>query len=102
MDIRDVQPGQAPVPEPARRIRQGQTPDRSAPGLPSGGGQGAGDHVALSDRARAFQEVRQAALTVPDVRADRVREVRARLAAAELVPDVDRLARLLIARGVLD
>jgi flagellar biosynthesis anti-sigma factor FlgM len=97
MDIRDVQPGQAPAPEPGRRIRQGQTSS-----LPVGGQQGAGDHVTMSDRAHAFQEVRQAALTVPDVRADRVREVRARLAAGRWVPDVDRLARLLIARGVLD
>lgn len=59
------------------------------------------DRVTLSERAQAFQETRRAALAVPDVRTDRVDAVRRGLAEGSLVPDPERVARALLAQGIV-
>lgn len=60
------------------------------------------DRVTMSNRARALDETRQAALAVPEVRQSRVEEIKRKLADGSLVPDPDRIARALIAQGALD
>jgi len=55
----------------------------------------------MSNRARALDEARQAALAVPEIREDRVHEVKRRLDQGLLAPDLDRIARALIGQGVL-
>lgn len=58
------------------------------------------DRVAVSDEARSFARVMQAVTDAPDVRVDRVAELRQRISAGEYRVDADALARLLVDRGV--
>jgi len=96
MDIRDISSRGTGAADEARGPRSvGPSPaTRTAADRSS-------DRVTLSDRAQTFQEVRRAALDVPDVRTDRVAAVRARLADGSMVPDPERIARALLAQGVL-
>jgi flagellar biosynthesis anti-sigma factor FlgM len=96
MDIRDIQSrntGPADEARSARRVGASSSakpaPDRSS------------DHVSLSERAQALQETRRAALDVPEVRSDRVNAVRAKLADGSLTPDPERIARALLAQGLV-
>jgi flagellar biosynthesis anti-sigma factor FlgM len=59
------------------------------------------DRVPPSDRAQAFEEARQAALDVPDVRADRVEALRHHVRNGNLVPDSERIAKALLDQGVV-
>ncbi len=97
MDIRDVRSRNTGPADEARGARSGSSSsaarsaaDRSA------------DRVTLSDRAQALQETRQAALDVPEVRSDRVAAVRAKLADGSLAPDPERIARALLAQGLVN
>ncbi len=58
------------------------------------------DRVAVSDEARTFARVMQAVTEAPDVRADRVAELRERIASGDYRVEADALARLLVDRGV--
>lgn len=96
MDIRDIQSrnaGPADEPRGARGVGSANASRASA--------ERPGDRLTLSDRAQAFQEIRRAALAVPDVRIDRVEAVRAALADGSLVPDPERIARALLAQGLV-
>jgi len=96
MEIRDIQAGSAGAPEASRTRALGSAP-------PSGQGrEGSVDRVALSDQAQALQQVRRAALAVPEVREERVEEVRSGIADGSLVPDPGRIARALLDQHILD
>ena len=58
-----------------------------------------GDSVELSARARELQRARQAVEDAPDVRADRVAEIRQRLAAGTYDVSPEDLARKLLGEG---
>jgi negative regulator of flagellin synthesis FlgM len=96
MEIRDIQAGGASAPEPSRRTR-GPESSRQA----GGADRGSGDQVALSGQAQALQQARRAALAVPEVRQDRVDDIRARIADGSLVVDPARIARALLDQQIL-
>jgi len=56
----------------------------------------------MSGRAQLFQEIRQSALTTPEVRPERVAEVRRRLDEGTLVVDPDPIIRALVSQGILE
>jgi flagellar biosynthesis anti-sigma factor FlgM len=96
MDIRDIQSrstGPTDESRSARGVGASAASRAAADRTP--------DSVTLSNRAQAFQETRRAALAAPDVRTDRVEDVRGRLASGGLVPDPERIARALLEQGVL-
>jgi flagellar biosynthesis anti-sigma factor FlgM len=96
MDIRDIQSrstGAADESRSTRGVGASSASRAAADRTP--------DSVTLSNRAQAFQETRRAALAAPDVRTERVEEVRSRLAGGSLVPDPERIARALIAQGLV-
>lgn len=96
MDIRDIQSrGTGPTDESrsTRGVGPSATSRNTSDRSP--------DSVTLSDRAQALQETRRAALAVPDVRTERVDAVRKQLAGGTLVPDPDRIARALLAQGIV-
>lgn len=95
MDIRDIRSGNAGAADEARSAR-GVGPSSAA--RPASD---RSDRVTLSDRAQAFQEARRAALEVPDVRSDQVNAVRAKLADGSLAADPERIARALLAQGIV-
>ena len=95
MDIRDIQSAGASQPTHGSRGAGSSKQSQSA------AGSGDRDRVTVSARAQAIQSARQAALAMPDVRADRVQEIRQRLAQGEIVPDPNRIARALLDQGVL-
>ena len=99
MDIRDIQAGNTGAAEPSRRSRGtggvGSTPPvNQTPESTS-------DSVALSGQAQALQQVRRAALDVPEVRQDRVSEIRDQVSKGSLVLDPSRIARALLDQNVL-
>jgi hypothetical protein len=59
------------------------------------------DKVTLSGRARTLEDVRRAALAVPDAREEVVLDIRRALARGEVVPDSHKIAVALFAQGVL-
>ncbi len=96
MDIREIQPrttGAADESRGARAVGSSSAPRDTQDSSP--------DRVTLSARAQAFQEARRAALAVPEVRSDRVEELRSRLGAGTLQPDPDAIARALRDQGLL-
>ncbi|MBI3634966.1 MAG: flagellar biosynthesis anti-sigma factor FlgM [Candidatus Rokubacteria bacterium] len=96
MDIREIQSRNTGAADESRGPRAvGPTPAAGASTDPST------DRVTLSARAQALQEVRRAALSVPEVRNDVVTETRGRVADGTLVPDPERIARALIDQGVI-
>lgn len=96
MDIRDIRSSTASGPGAARRIGR-PAGDSAAPGSAAP----EVDRVTVSDRARVLQDVRRAALAVPDVRQDRVEALRHKLAAGQLQPDQGAIARALVGQGLL-
>jgi flagellar biosynthesis anti-sigma factor FlgM len=96
MDIRDI-PSRTTGPADESRAARGVAPSAT----PRAAADRSPDSVTLSDRAQAFQETRRAALAVPDVRSERVDQVRAKLAGGSLVPDPERIARALLEQGVV-
>jgi flagellar biosynthesis anti-sigma factor FlgM len=83
--------------EAARPTRVTGTP-------PSGSqqpGETSSDRVTVSDRAQALNDVRRAALAVPEVRQDRVDAVRKKLEAGALDPDPRRIAQALLEQSIL-
>jgi flagellar biosynthesis anti-sigma factor FlgM len=96
MDIRDIRSSAASGLDAARRV--GRPAGDSAA---QGSAAPEGDRVTVSDRARVLQDVRRAALAVPDVRQDRVEEFRRKLAASQLLPDQGAIARALVGQGLL-
>jgi flagellar biosynthesis anti-sigma factor FlgM len=95
MDIRDIQAGSTAAPESSRRAR-------AAAGASSSRQGGSVDRVALSQMAQAIQQARRAAEAVPEVREERVEEVRGRLATGSLVPHPTQIARALLDQHILD
>lgn len=96
MDIRDIQSRTTGAADEARSARGvgGVSPSRPSTDPPA-------DRLTLSERARLFQEIRRAALAVPEVRTERVDAVRAGLADGSLAPDPERIARALLAQGLV-
>ena len=98
MDIRDIQSGNTGATEPSRRSRGtggvGSPPANQTP-------ESSSDSVALSGQAQALQQVRRAALDVPEVRQDRVSEIRDQVSKGSLVLDPSRIARALLDQNVL-
>lgn len=96
MDIRDIQSRNTGAADEARSTRGvgGVPAPRPSTDHPA-------DRLTLSDRARVLQEVRRAALAVPDVRTERVEAVRAGLADGSVTPDPERIARALLAQGLV-
>jgi negative regulator of flagellin synthesis FlgM len=99
MDIRDVQAGQSGASAPTEASRRTRSVDSVAGESSQPDSR---DQVALSPEAQALQQARRAAEDVPEVRQDRVDEIRRALASGTLVPDPIRIARALIAQGVLE
>lgn len=97
MDIRDIQSRNTGAADEARGARSVGSSSSARPAADR-----SSDRVTLSDRAQALQETRRAALDVPEVRSDRVNAVRARLADGSLAPDPERIARALLAQGLVD
>jgi flagellar biosynthesis anti-sigma factor FlgM len=95
MDIRDVPSIRPSAPQPARSSRAAAASSGEAH---AADGQ---DHVQVSARGRAWQAARLAALGLPEVREERVAELRRRLVAGELVPDTGGIARALLEQQVL-
>lgn len=58
------------------------------------------DQVQLSSDARSFARIMQAVSEQPEVRADRVEELRARVESGSYRVDADALAQLLLSRGL--
>jgi negative regulator of flagellin synthesis FlgM len=77
-----------------------------AAGTPAAGSQppadaSSSDRVTVSNRARELDEVRRAALAVPEVRQDRVDAVRKKLAAGALAPDPRQIAQALLEQSIV-
>jgi flagellar biosynthesis anti-sigma factor FlgM len=98
MEIRDIQAGGASAPEASRRTRG--VGSASSPSANTR--EGSVDRVALSDQAQALQHARRAALAVPEIREERVEEIRSGVADGSLVPDPGRIARALLDQHILD
>jgi|YNPBryBLVA2012_1023415.scaffolds.fasta_scaffold11961_4 flagellar biosynthesis anti-sigma factor FlgM len=62
----------------------------------------AGDEVVLSDKAREILAARQAMLASPEVRADRVEEIKRNIRDGVYEHDTDRLADALIRKNIVD
>jgi negative regulator of flagellin synthesis FlgM len=73
---------------PASRVRRA-APQSAAPA-------GSGDSVSLSSEARSLAAARQAVEAAPDVREDRVAELKQRIARGEYDVPADTLARKLL------
>jgi negative regulator of flagellin synthesis FlgM len=99
MDIREIQSSNTGATEASRRSRgtggAGSTPPVTQSAETSS------DSVALSGQAQALQQVRRAALEVPEVRQDRVTEIRDQVSKGALVLDPSRIARALLEQNVL-
>ena len=95
MDIRDIQSTGASQPTQGSRGTGSSKPSQGS------GASGDRDRVTVSARAQAIHSARQAALAMPEVRTDRVQEIRERLAQGEIVPDPSRIARALLDQGVV-
>jgi flagellar biosynthesis anti-sigma factor FlgM len=96
MDIRDVR-SRGTNPADESRGTRGVGPSQAA----RNAADRSDDRVTLSERAHAFQQTRQAALDVPEVRSDRVDAVRSKLAGGNLAPDPQRIARALLEQGIV-
>jgi len=96
VDIRDVHSGGTRPADESRGTR-GVGSSSSA----RHHGHSSDDRVTLSNRAQAFQEARQAALDVPDVRTNRVEALRSQIKNGSLVPDPERIAKALVDQGVV-
>jgi negative regulator of flagellin synthesis FlgM len=96
MDIRDVNSRGTNPADEARSTRGVGASSSARNAEPQ-----SNDRVTLSNRAQAFQEARRAALDVPDVRTDRVEALRRQVQSGSLVPDPDRIAKALLAQGVV-
>lgn len=96
MDIRELHSGSATPPDPARGKPRAE---RSA--AQPGSNDASLDKVTMSNRAQAFNEVRHAVLGSPEIRTDRVEEVRARLGNGEISPEPRRIAGALLTGGIL-
>jgi negative regulator of flagellin synthesis FlgM len=88
IDPRRPQP--APSVAPARRVRRA-TPQPAAPAVSP-------DSVSISAEARSLAASRRAVETAPDVRADRVAELKRRIASGDYDVPADVLARDLLKR----
>lgn len=99
MDIRDIQTGPSPAPEPARRVRNATAGPRDTAGADPQ--DTTPDQVVMSRAARALDEMRQTALASPEVREARVEHIRQAIAEGTYGPDPDRIARALVAQGLL-
>src|SRR5262245_21349286 len=97
MDIRDIQSTGTSSPQPPQGARENGSTQRSAGQATTPGP----DCFTASPRAQALQAARQDALAMPDVRQDRVDEMRQRLADGSLVPDPQRIARALLDQQVV-
>ena len=96
MDIRELHSGSATPPDPARGKPRVERSDAQP-----GSNDGSLDKVTMSDRAQACNEVRHAVLASPEVRTNRVEEVRQRLGNGEISPEPRRIAGSLLASGLL-
>ena len=96
MDIKDIQSGGLAKPESTRDVRATtpSTPPPSSVDQPV-------DRVTMSDQAQALQQLRLAALAVPEVRMDRVEALRRQLASGKLRPDPHRIAQALLSQGII-
>lgn len=98
MEIRDIsklfnrtQPSQG-SPRPT-----GVDPESSARAT-----QGSADGLHLSDLGRLLAELRKAAEAVPEVRSERVQELRRAIQSGELMANPDAIAEALVRQGLLD
>ena len=96
MDIKNIQSGSAGAAEPSRRARG---VDQNKPAAQAS--EGSSDLVALSGQAQALQQSRKAALSVPEVRTDRVQEIRSKIADGGLRIDPARIAKALLDQNIL-
>ena len=63
---------------------------------------GSADGLQLSDLGRLLSELRRAAEAVPEVRSERVQELRRAIQNGELVANPDAIAEALLRQGLLD
>lgn len=66
------------------------------------GAQESADGLQLSDLGRLLAELRKAAEAVPEVRSERVQELRQAIRSGELVANPDAIAEALVRQGILD
>ncbi|MFW5791736.1 MAG: flagellar biosynthesis anti-sigma factor FlgM [Desulfohalobiaceae bacterium] len=70
------------------------------PGAKEGKGQEAvrkqSDTVTLSSRAKVFSDVQEAVRKAPEIRAEKIADIKARVAAGEYEPDPETIARKLL------
>ncbi len=78
------------------------TADSNAPRRTTGEGDAAGDRIAISQRARALQQVSQAVAQTPPVRSERVAELAARIEAGQYRVDDAETARRLVRSALID
>lgn len=64
--------------------------------------QGSADGLQLSDVGRLLAELRRAAEAVPEVRSERVQELRRAIQSGELATNPDAIAEALVRHGLLD
>lgn len=94
--------GKKPFPGANPYIRNIANARRSAEETATRPGETGGDRVELSPRARRFQEARRIASESPEIRADRVAEVRDRMAAGTFRVEGERIALRMLGESLMD
>jgi negative regulator of flagellin synthesis FlgM len=93
--------GKKPFPGANPYIRNIANPRRNAEETASRPDESGGDRVALSPQARRFQEARRIAADRPEIRTDRVAQVRERLATGTFRVEGERIALRMLAESLL-
>lgn len=94
--------GKKPFPGGNPYVRNIANPRRGAEDGAARPAETGGDRVELSPRARRFQEARRIAAGQPEIRSDRVNEIRDRIAAGNFRVDGERIALRMLAESLMD